>query len=123
VGSGDIAVGLAITIAIGIQDMPEGLSVGLSLISTEKYGRSRAFFISAASGFVELPLAIIGAIAVTIIHQIVPYAMGFAAGAMIFVVSNEVIPELHKLGRRKSITYSLIAGLIVMLYLDVLLSA
>ncbi len=122
-GSGDLTAGLALAIAIGIQNMPEGLSVGLSLISTEKYSRSRAYIISTASGFVELPLAVIGAVAVTVIHQIVPYAMGFAAGAMLFVVNDEIIPELHRLGKERSITYSLIAGLIVMLYLDVLLSA
>jgi ZIP family zinc transporter len=123
-GSGDTAAGLALAIAIGIQNMPEGLSVGLSLISTEeKYSKPRAYLISTASGFVELPLAIIGAVAVTIIHQVAPYAMGFAAGAMLFVVSDEIIPELHRLGKERSITYSLIAGLVVMLYLDVLFSA
>lgn len=120
IGSGDLAAGLALAIAIGIQNMPEGLSVGLSLISTEKYSKARAYLISTASGFVEFPLAIIGAIAVTIIHQIVPYAMGFAAGAMLFVVSDEIIPELHRLGKEKTITYSLIAGLMIMLYLDTL---
>ncbi|MEM1976963.1 MAG: ZIP family metal transporter [Nitrososphaerota archaeon] len=123
IGSGDIAAGLALAIAIGIQNMPEGLSVGLSLISAEKYGRVRAYLISTASGFVELPMAVIGAIAVTIIHQIVPYAMSFAAGAMLFVVSDEIIPELHRLGKERTITYSIIAGLLTMLWLDVLFSS
>lgn len=122
IGSGDIAAGLALAIAIGIQNMPEGLSVGLSLISAEKYGRAKAYLISTASGFVELPMAVIGAIAVTIIHQIVPYAMSFAAGAMLFVVSDEIIPELHRLGKERTITYSIMAGLITMLWLDVLFS-
>lgn len=122
-GSGDLASGLALAIAIGIQNMPEGLSVGLSLISSEKYSRLRAYLISIASGFVELPLAIIGAITVTTSHKIIPYAMGFAAGAMIFVVSDEIIPELHKLGKEKITTYSIIAGLLTMLYLDTLFTA
>ena len=121
--SGDLASGIALMIAIALQNIPEGLSVGLSLIATGSYSRGKAYLASSLSGFVELPLAVLGAIAVISIHKIVPYAMGFAAGAMIFVVSDEIIPELHRLGREKAITYSLIVGLLVMLLLDSMLSA
>lgn len=123
IGSGDLAAGLALMIAIGLQNIPEGLSVGFSLISAGSYSRVKAYFGSIVSGFVELPLAVIGAAAVILIHPIIPYAMGFAAGAMIFVVSDEIIPEVHRLGREKSVTYSLMMGLLVMLLLDTLISA
>ncbi len=122
-GSGDIAAGIALMIAIGLQNIPEGLSVGLSLISTGSYSRLKAYLASTVSGLVELPLAVIGAAAVILVHPIIPYAMGFAAGAMIFVVSDEIIPEVNRLGREKLTTYSLIAGLIVMLLLDTILKA
>lgn len=118
-GSGDLAAAVALMIAIGLQNVPEGLSVGLSLISTGEYGRARSYAIAALSGLVELPLAIAGAAAVVAAHQILPYAMGFAAGAMIFVVSDEIIPEVHRLGKERSITFSLIIGLMLMLFLDV----
>ena len=122
-GSGNLAAGTALMIAIALQNIPEGLSVGLSLLATGAYGRPKAYLASSLSGFVELPLAVFGALAVTSIRGIIPYAMGFAAGAMIFVVSDEIIPEVHRLGREKLVTYSLIAGLILMLFLDTALKA
>ena len=120
-GSGQLAAGIALMIAIGMQNIPEGLSVGLSLIATKEYGKSKAFLAATLSGVVELPLAVVGAAAVIAIHQILPYAMGFAAGAMIFVVSDEIIPEIHRLGKERMMTYSLIIGLMVMLLLDTML--
>ena len=120
-GSGQITAGIALMIAIGMQNIPEGLSVGLSLIATKEYSKLKAFFAATISGVVELPLAVLGAAAVIAIHQILPYAMGFAAGAMIFVVSDEIIPEIHRLGRERTMTYSLIIGLIVTLILDTML--
>ncbi|MCD6592190.1 MAG: ZIP family metal transporter [Thaumarchaeota archaeon] len=122
-GSGDLASGIALMIAIALQNIPEGLSVGLSLIATGSYSRGKAYLASSLSGLVELPLALIGGLTVASTHKLIPYAMGFAAGAMIFVVSDEIIPEVHRLGREKSVTYSLIIGLLVMLLLDSLLSA
>ncbi len=123
IGSGDIAAGIALMIAIGLQNIPEGLSVGFALTATKKYSRSQAFLAGNLSGVVELPLAVLGAAAVISAHQILPYAMGFAAGAMIFVVSDEIIPELHRLGKEKKLTYSLLAGLMIMLFLDTALKA
>lgn len=123
IGSGDIAAGLALMIAIGLQNVPEGLSVGLSLISAGSYSRLKAYLASTVSGLVELPLAVVGAAAVILIRPIIPYAMGFAAGAMIFVVSDEIIPEVNRLGREKLTTYSLVAGLMLTLFLDTILKA
>jgi len=120
-GSGDLVTGISLMLAIGLQNIPEGLSVGFSLLATREYSRREAYAISVASGFVEPPLALLGAYLTSILANIIPYAMGFAAGAMIYVVSDEIIPETHRSGERAS-TYSLIIGLIVMLVLDIVLS-
>ncbi|HDD39732.1 MAG TPA: ZIP family metal transporter [Nitrososphaeria archaeon] len=122
-GSGNLASATALMIAIGLQNIPEGLSVGLSLASSKEYTRAKSYLIAALSGIVELPLAVLGAAAVIAAYQVLPYAMGFAAGAMIFVVSDEIIPEVHRLGKERAITFSLIIGLMLMLFLDVALKA
>ncbi len=120
-GSGDIARGLSLMTAIGIQNIPEGLAVGFSLLATGLYTRHQSYFAGVVSGLVEPPMALIGAWAVTLFHSALPYAMGFAAGAMIFVISDEIIPETHKQGSERSSTFALIMGLIIMLVLDSLL--
>ncbi len=120
-GSGLTADALALAIAIGIQNIPEGLSIAFSLLSVKNSSRRKAFITSFLSGLVEFPLAIIGAVAVAYAHPILPYAMGFAGGAMIFVVSDEMIPETHRVGHERRATYGLIIGLVTMLVLDVML--
>ncbi|RLG54367.1 MAG: ZIP family metal transporter [Thermoproteota archaeon] len=115
--SGSTQVALAVMAAIGLQNIPEGLAVGFSMLS-EGESRPRAYMIAVASGLVEAPLSLAGAIAVSAARALLPYAMGFAAGAMLFVVSDEIIPETHRLGRERAASYGLIAGLILMLYLD-----
>jgi len=108
--------------AIGIQNIPEGLSVGFSFLSTGKYGRGKAFILSTFSGLIEVPLAVIGALGLSVFKNLVSYAMGFGAGAMIFVISDEIIPETHRIGHEKLASYGLIFGLVIMLLLDTLLS-
>jgi ZIP family zinc transporter len=117
-GSGDITAGITLMMAIGLQNIPEGLAVALSLMATGRYSRSRSYFAGVVSGFVEPPLALLGAWAVVAARAILPYAMGFAAGAMIFVISDEIIPETHRPGSERWATYGLIVGLITMLALD-----
>ena len=119
--SGDISAALALMLAIGLQNIPEGLSVGFSLLATRSYSRRYAFFASVSSGFVEPPLALLGALTVFAVHSILPYAMGFAAGAMLFVISDEIVPETHRKGHERMASYGLIAGLVVILALDLIL--
>ena len=69
----------------------------------------------------EIPLAVLGAWAVTTMQAILPYAMGFAAGAMLYVISDEIIPETHRKGHERAATMGLLLGTLVMLYLDVTL--
>jgi len=118
-GSGDTAGGIALMLAIGIQNIPEGLAVSVAAINAGLDRRFYAMVAGLRSGVVEIPVALLGAIAVLLVRPILPYAMGFAAGAMLFVISDEIIPETHTRGYERVATLGLMAGTIVMLYLDV----
>lgn len=120
-GTGNLDAAYALMWAIGLQNVPEGLSVAFSFLSTKEYSRGKAFILSTLSGLVELPLAVIGGLSLTFSQNLVPYAMGFGAGAMIFVISDEIIPETHRIGHEKLSSYGLILGLIIMLLLDTVL--
>ena len=118
-GSGDTAGGIALMLAIGIQNIPEGLAVSVAAVNAGLDRRAYATFAGIRSGVVEIPVAVAGALAVQFFRPLLPYAMGFAAGAMLFVISDEIIPETHTRGYERVATLGLMAGAIVMLYLDV----
>ena len=122
-GSGNLDDAIPLMLAIGIQNIPEGLAVSVAAINA---GFGRAFyaaFTGIRAGLVEIPVALFGAWAVTIAAPVLPYAMGFAAGGMLYVISDEIIPETHANGNERIATLGTMAGLIVMLYLDVALAA
>jgi ZIP family zinc transporter len=119
-GGDDISNAIALTIGIGLQNMPEGLVVALSLLS-EGYSKRNSILISLLTGSVEPVGGIIGAGTVAIAQPILPVAMGFAAGAMLFVISDEIIPESHRLGYEKSATTGVMVGFVMMMFLDVTL--
>jgi len=120
--SGDASVtfagAVALTIGIGIQNFPEGLAVSMPLRS-EGMSRIKSFWFGQLSGFVEPVAGIIGALAVSVFQPLLPYALSFAAGAMIYVVVEEVIPESHRGGNENLATMSLLFGFVVMMILDV----
>ncbi len=118
-GSGDVENGIALMLAIGIQNVPEGLAVSVAAINAGLDRRFYAVFAGVRSGVVEIPLAVLGALAVSVVEPLLPYAMGFAAGAMLFVISDEIIPETHTRGYERVATLGVMAGVIVMLYLDI----
>ncbi|TMT86655.1 ZIP family metal transporter [Haloterrigena sp. H1] len=118
-GSGNVENGIALMLAIGIQNIPEGLAVSVAAINAGLDRRFYAAFAGIRSGVVEIPLAVLGALAVSVVEPLLPYAMGFAAGAMLFVISDEIIPETHTRGYERIATLGVMAGVIVMLYLDV----
>ena len=120
-GSGNISAALILMMAIGIQNVPEGLAVSISARSAGLGSRFYAAFAGIRAGLVEIPLAVIGAWAVTVMQPVLPYAMGFAAGAMLYVISDEIVPETHRAGHERLATLGTIAGVLVMLYLDVTL--
>ncbi len=118
-GSGNVENAIPLMLAIGIQNIPEGLAVSVAAINAGLDRRFYAVFAGLRSGVVEIPLAVLGALAVSVVEPLLPYAMGFAAGAMLFVISDEIIPETHTRGYERIATLGVMAGVVVMLYLDV----
>ena len=118
-----LGAALSLMLAIGIQNIPEGLAVSVAAINAGLDRRLYAVVAGLRSGVVEIPLAILGAVAVSAVEPLLPYAMGFAAGAMLFVISDEIIPETHRSGHERVATLGLMGGTIVMLYLDIALAA
>jgi ZIP family zinc transporter len=127
VGFGAAAVGIpgaglagafALTIGIGLQNFPEGAAVSIPL-RRDGLGRGKAFWYGQLSGLVEPVAGVLGAGMVYYIQPILPYALAFAAGAMIFVVAEEVIPESHKEGNDHIATAGLLLGFTLMMALDV----
>ncbi|QIA03489.1 MULTISPECIES: ZIP family metal transporter [Pseudomonas] len=115
--NGDMKVGLPLTTAIAIQDIPEGLAVALALRVTG-ISALRAALIAVGSGLMEPIGAIIGLGISSSFALGYPIALGLAAGAMIFVVSHEVIPETHRNGHETPATLGLMLGFGVMMFLD-----
>lgn len=115
-GGGQVENGLALTTAIFIQNLPEGFVVALALVS-QGYTRRRAFAIACATGFVETFGGLVGALAISLASAILPWALGFAGGAMLFVISHEIIPETHRKGYEAHATLGLIGGFAGMLLL------
>jgi zinc transporter, ZIP family len=118
-GTGNVKDAVLLMIAIGIQNIPEGLAVSLSAISAGYGSRWYAAFVGIRAGLVEIPLALLGAWAVSAVTVLLPYAMGFAAGAMLYVISDEIIPETHRKGHERGATIGTLLGVCVMLFLDV----
>lgn len=118
-GSGDVAAGLVIAMAIGLQNMPEGLAVALTLLR-EGYSRGKSLWYAILTGIVEPVGGLLGVALVSISQPILPLGLAFAAGAMLFVVSDEMIPESHRKGFAREATFGLIAGFVVMMFLDYL---
>jgi zinc transporter, ZIP family len=121
-GSGNLGNAIPLMLAIGIQNIPEGFAVAIAALNA---GLNKLFYAAVTgirAGLVEIPLALFGAWAVQVAQPLLPYAMGFAAGAMIYVISDEIIPETHTRGYERIATIGTILGVIVMLYLDVSLA-
>ncbi|MDR1529238.1 MAG: ZIP family metal transporter [Burkholderiales bacterium] len=116
-GGGNTVEASALTAGIAIQDIPEGLVVALALLGAG-YRRAICIAIGAGSGLIEPFGAIIGAVIVTFSAQILPWGLGFAAGAMLFVISHEIIPESHRKGHESYATIGLMLGFALMMTLD-----
>lgn len=114
---GDAAVGLPLATAIAIQDIPEGLVVAVAL-RTAAYLPWRATLAAALTGLAEPLGAIVGVALTTGYAPLYPMGLGFAAGAMIWVVSHEIVPETHRKGHEQAATLGLIGGFVLMTVLD-----
>jgi len=109
---------IALAVGIGLQNLPEGTSVAVPL-RREGMSRMRSFFYGQLSGLVEPVAGVLGAVAVVVARPILPYALAFAAGAMVFVVVEELIPESQREGSSDPATIGAILGFAVMMTLDV----
>lgn len=117
-GSGGLEGGLPLAIGIGLQNAPEGLAVAVSLLG-EGYSKRRAWYIAALTGVVEPIGGVLGAGIITLSEPLLPWGLAFAAGAMLYVISHEIIPETHRSGHQNKATLGLAIGLVLMLFLDV----
>jgi zinc transporter, ZIP family len=120
-GTGDIDRGTALAIGIGLQNMPEGLAVAVALIG-ERYRPRQAVLIALLTGLIEPIGGLLGVVAVTLAEPLLPWGLAFAAGAMLFVISDEIIPETHRKGFETEGTFGLMVGFVVMMVLDVTLA-
>ncbi|HOD84004.1 MAG: Zinc transporter ZupT [Planctomycetes bacterium ADurb.Bin126] len=118
--TGPFLAAVALAIGIGLQNFPEGTAVSLPL-RREGMGRMRAFWYGQISAIVEPIAGVIGAAMVMSMTAILPYALAFAAGAMIFVVAEELIPESQRNGNVDLATMGCIVGFAIMMVLDVAL--
>ncbi len=117
-GAGNPADGTPLAIGIGLQNIPEGLVVALSLVAA-KYTPIYAVGVSLLTGLVEPIGGLIGASVVASAQPILPLAMAFAAGAMLFVISDEIIPESHSKGNEQEATIGVMVGFVIMMLLDI----
>ncbi|GAG58903.1 unnamed protein product, partial [marine sediment metagenome] len=120
--SATLPVAIALAIGIGIQNFPEGLVISIPLRG-EGMSRFKSFWYGQLSGIVEPIASVIGAVAVIMVKPILPYALSFAAGAMIFVVVEELIPESQRGKNTDLATLGAMVGFAVMMVLDVAFSS
>ena len=123
VGFGGEDLGNAITVAVGIalQNVPEGMVI-ISPMLLAGMTKGRTFLLAAATGLVEVIGTLIGYFAASVSATILPFALSFAGGTMLYVISDEMIPETHAHGYERMATYSLLVGFVVMLLTDVVLA-
>lgn len=120
-GGEDVKNALAVAVGIAIQNIPEGMII-ISPMLLAGIKKRRTFFIALCTGLVEVVGTFIGYVAVNLAGAILPFALAFAGGTMLYVVGDEMIPETHSHGYERMATYSLIIGFFVMLLMDHLIS-
>lgn len=118
--SATLAGAVALALGIGIQNFPEGMAVSMPL-RREQYSRGKSFWYGQLSAVVEPIAGVLGAAAVLVARPLLPYALAFAAGAMIFVVAEDLIPESQMGGNTHEATLGVMLGFTVMMILDVAL--
>lgn len=119
-GSGDTSQALVIAGGIALQNIPEGMVIIGPMLAAGVRPK-KTFICAMLTGLVEVIGTLIGYFAVSIASAILPFALAFAGGTMLYVVSDEMIPETHAHGNERGATYALLAGFCVMLVTDILL--
>ena len=113
-GTGNNAEALTIAAGIALQNVPEGMVIIAPMLAAGM-GRSRTFIIAALTGVIEVLGTLLGYFAVSLSGAILPFALAFAGGTMLYVISDEMIPETHAHGSERGATYALLAGFCLML--------
>ncbi len=119
-GSGDTSQALLIAGGIALQNIPEGMVIIAPMLASG-ISPKRTFLCAAATGLIEVVGTMVGFFAVSIAQFILPFALAFAGGTMLYVISDEMIPETHAHGNERGATYALLVGFCIMLISDVLL--
>lgn len=120
-GQEEFSEGLTIAIGIGLQNLPEGLAIAFPMMR-EGYSRWRAVLYATLAGLVEPVVALVGITLVTTVQSLLPIGLAFAAGAMLYVVFQEIIPESHRRGYQRDATFSTLFGILVMMTIAYLVS-
>jgi len=118
---GNVAKGVPLALGIFLQNIPEGLAIAVALFAIG-YSRRFAFSLAVLTGLVEPLGGLFGATLVSVAIPLLPWILGGAAGAMLFIISNEIIPETHKDGHENAATFSLMGGFGLMVILDAALA-
>jgi len=121
-GSGNLGDAIPLMLAIGTQNIPEGFAVAVAARNAGLGSLWYAGVTGLRAGVVEIPIAVFGAAAVTVAEPLLPYAMGFAAGGMLFVIVNDIVPQTHGNGHDRTVTLGTMVGLLLMLSLDIALA-
>lgn len=119
-GGGDISNAVTVAVGIALQNIPEGM-VLVSPMLIAGISKGRTFLIAAATGLIEVAGTFIGYFASSLSAAVLPFALAFAGGTMIYIVGDEMIPQTHANGNERMATYSLLAGFVLMLIIDVLI--
>ena len=119
-GAGNDTEAMLIAGGIALQNIPEGMVIVAPMLAAG-IPKGRTFLIAAATGIVEVLGTLLGFFAVSVSNAILPFALAFAGGTMLYVISDEMIPETHAHGEERGATYALLLGFCLMLVTDVLL--
>lgn len=119
-GSGNVAEAMFIAGGIALQNIPEGMVI-IGPMLAAGISKKRTFVCALATGLVEVVGTLVGYLAVSVATVILPFALAFAGGTMLYVISDEMIPETHAHGSERGATYALLAGFCLMLISDTLL--
>ena len=119
-GSGDVSQALVIAGGIALQNIPEGMVIIAPMLAA-KISPAKTLILASLTGAVEVAGTLIGFFAVSLASAVLPFALAFAGGTMLYVISDEMIPETHAHGHERGATYALLVGFCVMLVSDVLL--
>ena len=119
-GNDDVSAAITVAVGIALQNIPEGI-VTVSPLVMSGVKRTRAFLLASVTGLIEVLGTFVGFYVSEVSTHILPFALAFAGGTMLYIISDEMIPETHSHGYERTATYSILIGFTLMLVLDVVL--